>query len=185
LKENHSMSDTPNNSGNGHATGKPYAEMTPEERSRLMDFLLAQQAQFFANQEAFRADLAEMKELQAKNDRQIETLLQFAARHDRRIERADNILRLGVRAGRRLRSRVRETENTLDAVKELLLDNARQGGENRRDLAELRDAVKELLLDNARQNGENRRDLAELREVVANLTGVVAKLVERDGNGAG
>ena len=171
------------------SNGKKFSAMTPAERDQTMHFMVDQQAQFFA-------DLEAMKEI-------VNGLLTVDARHQRRLERVENIIRSALVIGRRERSRIRvldkeaaqrqeQVHADLDAVRELLLDNARHSGENQRDIAELRqatsDAVRELLLDNARHSGENQRDIAELRQATARnteargaLTAAIATLVERKG----
>ena len=167
------------------SNGKKFSAMTPAERDQTMHFMVDQQAQFFA-------DLEAMKEI-------VNGLLTVDARHQRRLERVENIIRSALVIGRRERSRIRvldkeaaqrqeQVNADLDAVRELLLDNARHSGENRRDIAELRQAISDAVQDNARHSGENQRDIAELRQATARnteaigaLTAAIAKLVERKG----
>ena len=158
------MSDEPNNGGNDN--GKPYAEMSPAERARLMNFILHSQAQFFADIEA-------IKETQARNAKQIEALLTVDERHERRLQRAENIIRSAVVIGRRERARIRANEKALDMVTELLLDNAQRTGELRQTQAE-----------NARQLAGEREARQASEQRLDRLAAMVEKLAERDGNGA-
>ena len=149
------MSDEPTN-------GKPYEAMTPEERQRLMDFILNQQAQFFTG---------------------ITGLLQVNAKHERRLERAENILRSGVVLGRRVRSRVGQAEKRVEAaetdlsmVKDLLMDAARVSGENSRDINAVN---RDLAAVNQRLDRLTAATEANTQAIGA-LTEAVAK---RNGNG--
>lgn len=149
-----------NNGGNG--TGKPYAAMTPEERSRLMDFMLNQQAQFFA-------DITEMKAVLAD-------LLKVNDKHERRLERAENILRSAVVIGQRTRTELRTQGRTNQAEIAQLIQvqayNEALAQRNSEQIAANAEAIKE--------NAEVIRDLAA---TVNQLAVTVNRLAERNGNG--
>lgn len=73
--------------------------MTDEERQRMMEFILAQQAQFWAS-------IQKPEELQ-------QSTAAKTNRHDHQLDRLERILKLEIKAGRRERKRLREQDEGL------------------------------------------------------------------------
>lgn len=83
---------------NDNGNGQP---MTNEQRQRMMDFILSQQAQFFA-------DLEAMKEA-------------FATEHAQaihRLDRLERVLKMALVAGRRVRSEFRQSQKEIKELRE-------------------------------------------------------------------
>lgn len=87
--------------------------MTDEERQRTMDFILAQQAQFWASIQKLEASRAKHEESHAQIE---ETQRGEAVKtnlHDHLMDRLERILKLVVRAGLRERKQTRERMEAL------------------------------------------------------------------------
>ena len=78
--------------------------MTDEERRRTMDFILAQQAQFWAG-------MQKLEESQARAESRLNG-------SDRRLDRLEAILKLMIQAGRRARQRMREQDASFEQNKQ-------------------------------------------------------------------
>ena len=123
------MSDETNSES---GTTKPYAEMTPAERSRLMDFILQQQAQFFTDIEA-------LKELQARNAHQIKGMLRLIATPDPLLVRARSVLGRVIVKGARERTRIRTHEAEISALIQVQAHNEALAQRNGEQIAALRE----------------------------------------------
>lgn len=170
---------------NGHGTGKPYAEMTPAERSRLMDFIVTQQAQFFA-------DITEIKAVLAD-------LLTVNAKHERRLERAENILRSAVVIGQRtrteLRTQGRTNQEEIAQLIQVQAHNEALAQRNGEQIAALRENQAEtaalvqrtgeqMAVLQATQEAATHRhtlEMADLRATVGDLAALLATLAQRTG----
>jgi hypothetical protein len=137
--------------------------MTNEERQRTMDFIIAQQAQF-------RADMQELKESQLRADlranerteredarmqREEARMERTNARMDRvdalmdrgnlRLDRLERILKLTIKAGRRVRRELREEDERfgrrLAEIAELISGLGRTQAHHDQRLAALADTV--------------------------------------------
>lgn len=100
--------------------------MTDEERQRLMEFILAQQAQFWASMQKHDESRAEfqarLEGWQAKHE---EWQQRAEVRIDNgsfRVDRLERILKLMIRAGDRARRQVREHDRRFAEVAGLIAD---------------------------------------------------------------
>ena len=83
--------------------------MTDEERQHTMDFILAQQAQFWAS-------IQKLEESQQNTAAKIN-------RHDHQMDRLERILKLGIKAGMRERKRARERDQSFEQRMEALRES--------------------------------------------------------------
>src|SRR5882724_1469552 len=75
--------------------------MTEEERQRMMEFILAQQAQFWASMQKLEESQAKHEEWQNKAEVRID-------QGSFRVDRLERILKLMIKAGTRARWQIRE-----------------------------------------------------------------------------
>ena len=77
--------------------------MSSEERQRMMEFILAQQAQFWAGMQKLEESHAKLEESQKRADDRINN-------GSFRMDRLERILKLMIRAGTRARTHMREQD---------------------------------------------------------------------------
>ena len=81
--------------------------MSSEERQRMMELILAQQAQFWAGMQKLEESQAKFEESQKRADERINN-------GSFRMDRLERILKLIVRAGMRARTQMRETDERFE-----------------------------------------------------------------------
>src|SRR2546425_582622 len=81
--------------------------MRSEERQRMMELILAQQAQFWAGMQKLEESQAKFEESQKRADERINN-------GSFRMDRLERILKLIVRAGMRARTQMRETDERFE-----------------------------------------------------------------------
>jgi hypothetical protein len=119
--------------------------MSSEERQRMMEFILAQQAQFWASMQKHEESQAEW---QAKHE---EWQKRAEVRIDKgsfRADRLERILKLMIKAGTRARRQVREHDRRFAEVAEMIAAGERAQARSDRKLESLLDLVRE------QRNGE-------------------------------
>jgi len=84
--------------------------MTDEERQRTMDFIIAQQAQFFASMQKLEESHQRLEESQREFEESQQRTALKTNRHDYQLDRLERILKLVIRAGVRERKRLREED---------------------------------------------------------------------------
>ena len=102
--------------------------MTDEERQRMMEFILAQQAQFWASMQKLEESQARREEWQAKHEEWQTKHEEWQAKHEQwqnraevridhgsfRVDRLERILKLMIKAGTRARRQIREQDKRWD-----------------------------------------------------------------------
>jgi hypothetical protein len=88
--------------------------MTEEERQRMMEFILAQQAQFWANVQKHEEWLAKHEALQAKHEEWQNRAEVPIDNGSFRVDRLERILKLMIKAGTWARRQIREQNQLWD-----------------------------------------------------------------------
>jgi len=121
--------------------------MTDEERQRMMEFILAQQSQFWASMQKHEEAQAEVQarhaEWQAKHE---EWQKRAEVRIDNgsfRADRLERILKLMIRAGDRARRQVREHDRRFAEVAEMIAAGEQAQARSDRKLEALLDVVRQ------------------------------------------
>lgn len=128
--------------------------MTDEERQRMMEFILAQQAQFWAtmqkNEEDRAAWQAKHEAWQAKHEGWQANHEEWQKRAEVRIDngsfradRLERILKLMIRAGDRARRQVREHDRRFAEVAEMIAAGEQAQARTDRKLEALLDVVRQ------------------------------------------
>lgn len=136
--------------------------MTEEERQRMMEFILAQQAQFWASmqrheesQAAWQAKhdesraawQAKHEEWQKRSEARLDHSDERADRASLRMDRLERILKLAIRADQRSRRELRKKDERLRErfaeITEMIAGGERAGAETDRRLNALIDIVRE------------------------------------------
>jgi hypothetical protein len=126
--------------------------MTAEERQRMMEFILAQQAQFWASMQKHEEAQAEWQANHEEWLKRSEARIDHESfRVDRvsfRADRLERILKLMIRAGDRARRQVREHDRRFAEVAEMIAAGEQARARTDRKLESLLDLVRK------QRNGE-------------------------------
>jgi hypothetical protein len=121
--------------------------MTDEERQRTMDFIVAQQAQFWSNMQKLEDS---QQRAAARMDRSEARMDRSDARMERgnlRIDRLERVLKLMIKAGQRARKRMREQneewERRFGEVREMVAAIGQAQAHSDRKFDSLMDLVRE------------------------------------------
>ena len=121
--------------------------MTDEERQRTMDFIVAQQAQFWANMQKLEES---QQRAEARMDRAEARMDRADARMERgflRIDRLERVLKLMIKAGQRARRHMREQDEKFERrfaeVREIIAALGQAQAHSDRKLDSLMDLVRE------------------------------------------
>src|SRR2546421_5232843 len=87
--------------------------MTDEERQRTMDFIIAEQAQFFASIQKLEESQQRLAESQQRFEESQQRTALKTNRHDHQLDRLERVLKLVIKAGVRERKRLREEDKRL------------------------------------------------------------------------
>jgi hypothetical protein len=139
--------------------------MTDEERQRMMEFILAQQAQFWASMQKHEESQARVQakheEWQAKHEEWQAKHEEWQAKHEEwqkraevridngsfRVDRLERILKLMIKAGQRARKQIREQhkewERRFGEVREIVAALGQAQAHSDRKLDSLMDLVRE------------------------------------------
>ena len=124
--------------------------MTDEERQNTMNFILAQQAQFWAGMQRLEESQAELKASQERAAARMERSDERMDRGYLRIDRLERVLKLMIKAGQRARKNMRAQDEKFAEVREMIASLGRAQSRNEeaqarsdRRLAALIDIVRE------------------------------------------
>jgi hypothetical protein len=121
--------------------------MSSEERQRMMEFILAQQAQFWASMQKHEESQAEWQakheEWQAKHEAWQNRAEVRIDNGSFRTDRLERILKLMIKAGTRARRQIREHDRRFAEVREMIAAGERAQERTDRKLESLLDLVRQ------------------------------------------
>lgn len=123
--------------------------MTDEERQRMMEFILAQQAQFWASMQKHEEVHAQWQAKHEEWQKRAEVRIDNGSFRADRLER---ILKLMIRAGDRARRQVREHDRRFAEVAEMIAAGEQARARTDKKLESLLDLVRK------QRNGEAQHD---------------------------